>query len=232
MCNPPIGGTARQGIDTTAIIMEKLLKKAGNSAFAGRDLLSQIQGGHTIYLTRIGAQEVISHIYPFERSECTMDVLQFAIEMELEGERYYRRQSVKYAKSPLKTVFDLLAKDEAKHAGILRCKLDGTTYELKAHEQLSGRKNLFSGLRDYKPLAEERPDQATLYHTALEIEQRSIDLYTDLRAKAADAQTQSLFDFLVQEESRHYQILEDVFRFVNRPNEWVESAEFGLREEY
>ena len=71
-----------------------------------------------------------------------------------------------------------------------------------------------------------------MYHAALELEQRSIDLYTDLRAKAADVQTQSLFEFLIQEESRHYQILEDVFRFVNRPNEWVELAEFGLREEY
>lgn len=161
-----------------------------------------------------------------------MDVLQFALEMELEGERYYRRQSEMYAKTPLKTVFDILAKDEAKHAEILRSKMDGTAYELKVQEQLTNRKNLFVGLKDYKPLAEERPDQAELYHAALEIEQRSIDLYTDLRAKAADAQTRALFDFLVQEESRHHQILEDVFRFVNRPNEWVESAEFGLREEY
>lgn len=161
-----------------------------------------------------------------------MDVLQFALEMELEGELFYRRQSGKYAETPLKTVFDGLAKDEAKHAGILRSKMDAAAYALKAQEKLSGRKNLFSGLKDYKPPVEEMPDQAALYHAALEMEQRSIDLYTDLRTKAADAQTQALFDFLIQEESRHYQILEDVFRFVNRPNEWVESAEFGLREEY
>ena len=38
--------------------------------------------------------------------------------------------------------------------------------------------------------------------------------------------TETLFDFLVQEETRHHQILEDMFRFVNRPNEWVEAAEF------
>ena len=161
-----------------------------------------------------------------------MDVLQFALEMEMEGERFYRRQSAKFATTPLKTVFDILAKDEAKHAEILQSKMDGTAYVLKADEQLSNQKNLFSGLKDYKPRKEEMPDQAALYHAALEIEQRSIDLYTDLRAKAANAQTQALFDFLVQEESRHYQIMEDMFRFVNRPNEWVESAEFGLREVY
>ena len=161
-----------------------------------------------------------------------MDVLQFALEMELEGERYYHLQSEKYAKTPLKTVFDILANDEAKHAEILRNKRGGTAYKLQADEQLSSEKNLFTGLKDYKPLAEEKPDQANLYHAALEMEQRSIDLYTDLRTKTDDAKTQALFEFLIQEESRHYQILEDMFRFVNRPNEWVEAAESGLREEY
>ena len=161
-----------------------------------------------------------------------MDVLQFALDMELDGERYYSKQSAKYAETPLKEVFDILAKDEAKHAEILRSKMDGTAYELKANELLSSQKNPFSGLDTYKPQVEAMPDQAALYHEAQKIEQQSIDLYTDLRTKAADAQTQSLFDFLIQEESRHYQILEDVFRFVNRPKEWVESAEFGLREEY
>ena len=73
-----------------------------------------------------------------------MDVLQFALEMELEGERYYRRQSEKYATTPLKTVFDILSRDEAKHAEILRKRMDGTAYELKAQEKLSGRKNLFT----------------------------------------------------------------------------------------
>ena len=161
-----------------------------------------------------------------------MDVLQFALDMELEGERYYRGQAEKFADTPLKPVFDLLAKDEAKHAGIIRGKMDGTAYELKADEQLSDRESLFNGLKDYKPLAEQKPDQAELYRSALEIEQKSIDLYTDLRGKAEDAQTQALFDFLIQEETRHRQILEDMYRFVNRPNEWVESAEFGLREDY
>ena len=161
-----------------------------------------------------------------------MDVLQFALEMEQEGERYYGEQAAAFAGTPLQTVFDLLAKDEAKHADILRGKMDGTAYELKVNEQLSSRESLFSGMKDYKPLAKEKPDQAELYHAAMELEQRSIDLYTELRAKAADEKTETLFDFLVQEETRHHQILEDMFRFVNRPNEWVEAAEFGLREEY
>ena len=161
-----------------------------------------------------------------------MDVLQFALDMELDGERYYRSQSEKFAQTPLKRVFDTLAKDEAKHAQILREQMAGTAQTLPDDPQLSDRQNLFSGLKDYQPAVEEMPDQAALYHEAMEMEQRSIDLYTDLRAKATEKQTRSLFDFLIREETRHHEILEDVFRFVNRPNEWVEAAEFGVREEY
>lgn len=161
-----------------------------------------------------------------------MDILQFALDMELDGERYYRRQAVKFGDTPLKTVFDALAKDEAKHADIVRGRMQGAAYELKANEAFLSRKNLFQGMNDYAPLVKDNPDQAALYHEALELEQRSIGLYTDLRSKTDDAQTLEMLDFLIREETRHYQIVEDVFRFVNRPNEWVESAEFGLREEY
>ncbi len=161
-----------------------------------------------------------------------MDVLQYALDMELEGERYYHSQAVKYAQTPLKTVFDVLAEDEKKHAELLRGEMNKTLSALAAREPLPNRKNVFQGLADYKPPVEELPDQAALYQTALQMEDKSIRLYTDLRAAAKEPQTQALFDLLIREETRHYQILEDVFRFVNRPNEWVESAEFGLREEY
>lgn len=161
-----------------------------------------------------------------------MDALRFALDMELDGERYYSRQAEQYAATPLKTVFELLAKDELKHAEIIRGKMDGAAYALKSDDRLSDRESLFSGLKDYKPLAADNPDQARLYHEAVALEQRSIDLYNDLRIEAADDQMKTLFDFLIREESMHRQILEDMYRFVNRPNEWVESAEFGLREEY
>ena len=101
-----------------------------------------------------------------------MDVLQYALDMELDGERYYRGQAEKYADTPLKRVFDTLAKDEAKHADIVRGRMDGAAYELKANENLANRENLFSGMKDYKPLVKDNPDQAALYHEALELEQK------------------------------------------------------------
>ena len=82
-----------------------------------------------------------------------MEVLQFAINMELEGERYYHEQAVKYADSALKVVFDLLAEDEAKHADILRSKMTGKAYTLKAQEKLTSQMGVFSGAAESSPEA-------------------------------------------------------------------------------
>jgi len=65
---------------------------------------------------------------------------------------------------------------------------------------------------------------------ALEMEKKSIELYTKLLSEAAD--DRELFAYLIKQEQGHLAIVEEIIKLVNRPNEWVEAAEFGEREEY
>ena len=96
-----------------------------------------------------------------------MDVLQFAINMELDGERYYREQAERNADNALKTVFDILAEDEAKHASILQSRMDGKAYELKPHERLTSQMSLFTNENDHHAQVDEKPEQAEVYHAAI-----------------------------------------------------------------
>ena len=64
------------------------------------------------------------------------------------------------------------------------------------------------------------------------IEKESIDLYKEFLSEAKNEVEKNLFQYLIKEEEKHFQILEDIVLLVNRPEEWIESAEFGLREEY
>ena len=161
-----------------------------------------------------------------------MEILQFAIDMELDAERYYREQAAKNAQNPLRTVFEILADDEASHAGLLRSKRDGKPYELAARAEALTVRSVFSDAAGYEARVKELPDQPELYQAAQTVEQQSIDLYRDLLSKAVDERTAALFTFLVGEETEHLRILEEFYQHVNRPNAWVESAEFGVREEY
>lgn len=158
-----------------------------------------------------------------------MDILVYAIKMELDGEKYYKDQAMLNKGNSLYKVFMDLAKEESEHARILEDKSKGLSYKKKAH-LTAPRQNVFSSLKDFKSDIKKYAEQVDAYRMALEKEKESIDLYKKLLNESADSA--DLFNFLISQEEEHYAILEEIVKMVNRPNEWVEAAEFGNREEY
>ena len=61
MYNLLIGGAAGQGIDTTAAILEKILKRSGYYVLTVRDFMSRVRGGHNFSLIRFGTEPIHSH---------------------------------------------------------------------------------------------------------------------------------------------------------------------------
>jgi len=61
MYNLLIGGAAGQGIETTAAILERLLKRSGYFVFTVRDFMSRVRGGHNFSLLRFGTGPIYSH---------------------------------------------------------------------------------------------------------------------------------------------------------------------------
>lgn len=159
-----------------------------------------------------------------------MEIMQFAINMELDGERFYREQAEKNAGNALGVVFRMLADEEDAHAKLLLGHANGQPFAPTEDGALHAQMSLFRKTGDWKTGA--TPDQAEIYADATAMEERSIRLYRDLLDQAQEDASRKLFDFLVLQEQGHASIMEDLYRYVNRPNEWVESAEFGVREEY
>jgi rubrerythrin len=158
-----------------------------------------------------------------------MDMLEFAIKMEQDGEKYYETQAALHQADGLKVVFTMLAGEERKHAGILRNKQNGAPYTLDKPER-PDLKSVFSGLASLQGDLKPAPDQLDAYRMALDMEQRSIDLYMKMLAEPGS--DRKLCEFLIKQEQGHYAIIEELVKLVSRPAEWVEAAEFGIREEY
>jgi len=158
-----------------------------------------------------------------------MNVLEFAINMELDGEKYYKEQAENTNDAALKTVFSILAEDESNHAKVLQKRSNKLIYELKPNETLSETKNLFKGIKHFKSEIKEIPNQLDLYRVALEKEKESIDLYEKFLLEAEDDESKKLFSYLVTQEKDHYEILEELVSQLNKSEDWVESAEFGIR---
>lgn len=87
-------------------------------------------------------------------------------------------------------------------------------------------------MSDFKKEAKGLPSQLDFYNLALENEQKSIDLYKESLSKAQNDDEKALYKFLLKEEKDHFEIIDELVKLLTHAEQWVESAEFGTREDY
>lgn len=161
-----------------------------------------------------------------------MNDFKFAVKMELDGENFYRRQAEININNSLHQVCLMLAEDEKNHARLLAIKLGDLSVFLSETTTLDKAKNIFEGAKDIAVDTKETPNQLDFYRLASKMEKESIDLYTHYLALAEDKKEKVIFEYLIKQEKIHYEILDTLATLLSRTEEWVESAEFGVREEY
>ena len=161
-----------------------------------------------------------------------MEVLQFAINMELDGEKYYTEQAEINKGNGLNKVFLLLAADENNHAKTLKNRLNDISDTFIVSDTLSVSKNVFSDLKKFKDQYTLIPSQLDAYRSALEKEEQSITLYKKLLAEADNDTDKLLFQSLIKDEESHRSVLDDLVLLLNNVDDWVESAEFNITKEY
>jgi len=159
-----------------------------------------------------------------------MNTLEFAIQMELDGEKYYREQAELNKGNPLNSVCNLMADEEKKHAEILEGKKSNLAYELPDSKLPADAKNIFTDAKDIE-VSGKQHTQLLFYRTAAEMEKKSIDLYSEFLAGASTDDEKKLFEYLVQQETKHLELIEELDRLLTHAEDWIESPEFGRRED-
>ncbi|NLL01106.1 MAG: ferritin family protein [Clostridiales bacterium] len=161
-----------------------------------------------------------------------MNKLEFAINMEMEGRQYYLEQAEKNQDNPLNKIFIILADSEKEHEELLRRRLNNEEYTLKEDNSIKDVESVFQGLKDYEASDIRKTTQLDVYRLAVDIEEKSIELYQSMLKEAESDKDKQLFEFLLKEENKHLTLFDELVKMLTRPEEWVESAEFGLREDY
>ncbi|MGB4660088.1 MAG: ferritin family protein [Mobilitalea sp.] len=159
-----------------------------------------------------------------------MKTLDFAINMEQEGYKYYAEQAEFNKDNELQKVFQVLSKSEKEHAALLQKRKKQEAFDLNAKFELPEIKNVFKSLKNFRK--EHTTKQLDVYKLASSQEEKSIDLYNDMLSKSSDDKDKELFTFLIKQEKEHLILFEELVAMLMRPEEWVENAEFGEREEY
>ena len=159
-----------------------------------------------------------------------MNIYEYAMQLEKDGENFYREIASKTDNSGLKTILTMLADAEVKHYKIFEKMKANEKVQVSEAPSLDSVKNVFIEMRERKQLGAD-VSQVELYKKAQEIEIKTRDLYLD-KAKEAGAEQSEIFLKIAQQENRHYLILEKIISFVSQPDIWLENPEWYHLEDY
>lgn len=166
-----------------------------------------------------------------------MDIYDFALQMELDGEKFYRDLAAKAQYSDLKIVLEGLADDEQRHYQIIQQAKDQTLHNIDANPSLDQVKNVFSGNKESFLLNKDivsklKYEQIDVYRAAFVKEQESVELYKKLAGAAITPEEKTLCEKLMHEEEKHVEVLDDIIEMLNHVNDWVEAAEFNHKKPF
>ncbi|MCE5184838.1 MAG: ferritin family protein [Planctomycetaceae bacterium] len=155
-----------------------------------------------------------------------MDIFEFAIQMEMEGQRYYEELAAKSPNPGIKHIMTMLAEDETKHRQTIE-KIRLSTCVMTETKILENTRNVFEQLREQAVVPQLTGDEESLYRHAMEIENESIAFYLDRADQVDTPEQKSLFERLAEEERKHHRLLAGLLEFVSRPKTWLEDAEYN-----
>jgi len=161
-----------------------------------------------------------------------MDIFGFGMQMEKDGEEYYRDLAGKCNDKGLQNILNMLADDEVRHYNVLRDMADGTAPRFSETSILNNVKNVFVQEKEADKDFDFNVAQIELYKKARDIEKKSQEFYLEKSGEIESDIQKKIFERIAEEEKQHCWILENVIDFVSKPNEWLENAEWNKLEDY
>lgn len=141
------------------------------------------------------------------RSDEFKEIIDFAIENEIEAYEFYKDAAEKIKNQQLKEVFKDLAKEELEHKKFLQDFLDKGVNEIKLD---AGTDYKIAETID-KPVLSIDMDFSDAIALAIKNEEEAMDMYSNLAKACLDEEEKELFLDLVEMERMHKTRLEKIF---------------------
>ena len=161
-----------------------------------------------------------------------MNVFDFAMDVERSGSRFYRQLAEKADQKGVKTIFSMMAKDEEdllQKFQSMRTSVQTTTMEDSV--ELEYAPNIFKEVLDERE-ALNVSDDLEAYNYVMKVEEDLCRLYENAAAKEKNEQVKELLLKIAAQEHRELESLQEVYDFVNAPNEFLAWGEFSNLDEF
>ena len=159
-----------------------------------------------------------------------MTIFEYAMQMEKDGEDYYRQLARQTTNKGLCTILMMLADEEVKHYNAIET-MQTTEPRMAETTILTDARNIFVQIKESGDTFDFDIKQTELYRKAQDIEKESQNFYTGKADEVTEEYQRELFLKLADEERKHYFLLDNIIEFISRPEYWLENAEFFHSEE-
>ena len=141
-----------------------------------------------------------------------MNIFDFAMKMEKDGENYYRDLATRASDKKIRNILNMLADAEVNHFDVMHALKSGTPDLVNKYlveiPELDKTSNIFDEIREHGSTFEGAPSEIELLKKAQELEKNSQDFYAEKAKESPSMPQKELFQILSEEEKKHYQILE------------------------
>ena len=157
-----------------------------------------------------------------------MNVYEYAMKVEKDGECYYRELATKTDNAGVKSILTMLADEEVKHYALFEKMNKNQIIPTQPQVDIfKHTKNMFEKMQKENKLPSFSQDQIEFYKNALLSEETSYKFYTEKALMLEEGEQKEAFLRIAEEEHAHYVLLENLVEYVSAPESWVESAEFN-----
>jgi hypothetical protein len=162
-----------------------------------------------------------------------MDFLGQAIELESETISAYKALSNQCAgHAGIRSILKMLIHDHEEHMNTLSRAQARNVFELNDTGIFSGIRRQLERIRVDRDTFSCDIDQLSLYREARDLLQSKMTLYRKARDEIHDPRGLEYLEKLISEEQKQMVVLDNIIEMVERPETWLEDAEFSHLDEY
>ncbi len=162
-----------------------------------------------------------------------MNIFEFALDFEKEQKEFYRKAARESKNKYLKKIFNDLAEEEKKHEEIVEQLLQEKNVDHIESDILPRAKEGFEKIATTRSKEKVIPEeQVDVYKRAREMESESYTFYQTRAEETELPFVRRAFESLANEEKKHETIMNNLVEFVDRPNTWLDDAEWFHLEDY
>ncbi len=160
-----------------------------------------------------------------------MNVFDYSMKMEQDGEAFYRKMAEQTNDKGLQAIFTMLADEEVKHYKTFKGMKEGRT-DLPETPFLKNLKNVFEEMEEGGGKVDFGDQTRDQYETAKEIELKSEEFYREQAENVKGKQQQEVMLKIADEERKHFEIVDNMMVLMERPERWLEDAEWRHNIQY